>query len=142
MIEAVNSTLATSSVTRNVAEQLSSARSFAANPEKVQEVARAPYVSPYISVDVNFDRAILQIRDSDSGDVLTQYPTESQLRAYQRAQQTQTTDVRSPEEVQASLSVDSADRAQEVQIEQQAAVQTQTQISAPVTEAVSVSTEA
>ena len=86
MIEAVNSVLSSSSVTRFVAEQQSTARSLTANPEKVQEAARAPYVSPYISIDRQYNKAVLQIRDSDTGDVVTQYPTEGQLKAYQAAQ--------------------------------------------------------
>lgn len=89
MIEAVNSVVASSTVVRGQAEQVSVARSYAANPERVQEVAKAPYVSPYIRVDVNFDKAVLQVRDSDTGDVLRQYPSESQLQAYRRAQAAQ-----------------------------------------------------
>jgi len=87
MIEAVNSVIANSAITRGPAEQQSPARSFAANPERVQEVPRAPYVSPYIFVDVTFDEAVLQIRDSETGDVVRQFPSESQLEAYRRAQQ-------------------------------------------------------
>lgn len=136
MIEAVNSTLATSAVTKAVAEQQSSANSFAANPERVQRVAQAPYVSPYISVDTNFDRAVLQIRDSDTGDVLNQYPTESQLKAYQRAQAAETQpQLRSQEEVEASLDTEAAQPAPQPE-------QTSVQQSAPITEAVSVDTQA
>ncbi len=87
MIEAVNSVLSNAAVTSRVAEQQSTARSYAANPEKIQEVAKTPYVSPYISIDRNSNKAILQIRDSDTGDVVNQYPTEGQLKAYQAAQQ-------------------------------------------------------
>ncbi|MEM6811225.1 MAG: hypothetical protein AAF549_02035 [Pseudomonadota bacterium] len=88
MIEAVNSVLSNASATRQVVEQQSTARSLAANPTRVQEApAKTPYVSPYISFDRNFNRAVLQIRDSDTGDVLRQYPTQTQLRAYQTAQQ-------------------------------------------------------
>lgn len=87
MIEAVNSVLSNASSTRVVAEQQSTARSYAANPEKTQEVAKTPYVSPYISIDRSSNRAVLQIRDSNTGDVKTQYPTEGQLKAYQAAQQ-------------------------------------------------------
>jgi len=88
MIEAVNSVLSNASASRAVAEQQSTARSFAANPQKTQESAvRTPYVSPYISYDRNYNKAVLQIRDSDTGDVLRQFPTQTQLRAYQTAQQ-------------------------------------------------------
>jgi len=88
MIEAVNSVLSNAPAARAVAEQQSSARSLAANPQKVQETAKTtPYVSPYISLDRSSNKAVLQIRDSDTGDVLQQYPTKTQIRAYQNAQQ-------------------------------------------------------
>ncbi len=86
MIEAVNSVLSNAVLARGSAEQQSVARSFAANPEKVQEVAQAPFVSPYISVNVNYNKAVLQIRDGDTGDVVRQFPSESQLEAYRKAQ--------------------------------------------------------
>lgn len=87
MIEAVNSVLSNATASRGAAEQQSTARSLSANPEKIQEVAKTPYVSPYISIDKSSSRAILQIRDSNTGDVVRQFPTEGQLRAYQNAQQ-------------------------------------------------------
>lgn len=88
MIEAVNSVLSNASSTRVAVEQQTTTRSLAANPERTQEAARTPYVSPYISLDRSSNRAVLQIRDSDTGDVLRQYPTETQLRAYRNAQET------------------------------------------------------
>ena len=87
MIEAVNSVLSNSSATRIAAEQQTTARSFAANPEKVQEAAKTPYVSPAISIDRASNKAIIQIRDSDTGDVVRQFPTEGQLKAYRTAQE-------------------------------------------------------
>lgn len=138
MIEAVNSTIAASSLTRAVAEQQSSAESFVANPERVQRVAQAPFVSPYISVDTNFDRAVLQIRDSDTGDVLAQYPTQSQLEAYRRAQSTEgEAQIRSQEQVDQSLSPDVTSTPVVSNAPQAEAPQ-----SAPITEAVSVDTQA
>lgn len=87
MIEAVNSVLSTAPYTKAVVEQQSVATSYAANPDRVQQAtSQAPYISLYIKVDTNFDKAILQIRDSDTGDVVRQIPTESQLEAYRRAQ--------------------------------------------------------
>ncbi len=87
MIEAVNSVLSNAQYTRAAAEQQSVASSYAANPARIQQAsAQAPYISLFIKVDVNFDKAILQIRDSDTGDVVRQIPTESQLEAYRRAQ--------------------------------------------------------
>lgn len=87
MIEAVNSVLSNASATRAVVEQQATTRSYAANPEKIQEAAKTPYVSPYISIDRNYNKAVLQIRDSDTGDVVRQFPTEGQLKAYRTAQQ-------------------------------------------------------
>ncbi len=84
MIEAVNSVIANASVLRGPAEQASAARSFAANPDRVQEVILAPYVSPYIHVDVNYDKAVLQIRDGDTGNVLKQFPSEAALEVQSR----------------------------------------------------------
>ncbi len=86
MIEAVNSVLSNAVLARGSAEQQSVARSFAANPERVQEVAQAPYVSPYISMNLDYNKAVLQIRDGDTGDVVRQFPSESQLEAYRKAQ--------------------------------------------------------
>lgn len=140
MIEAVNSTLATSALTREAAGQQSSANSFAANPERVQRIAQAPYVSPYIAVDTNFDRAVLQIRDSDTGDVLAQYPTEPQLEAYRRAQQIRQ-EPATPAPQPAQQASESAPAQQASAPEAPAAPQPQPQ-SAPVTEAVSIETQA
>ena len=87
MLEAVNSVLSNASYTRAAAVQQSVVNSFAANPARVQQASlQAPYISLYIKVDNNFDRAILQIRDNQTGDVVRQIPTESQLEAYRRAQ--------------------------------------------------------
>ena len=86
MIEAVKSTLAAASSVQKSAEQASNARSFAANPEKKQEVAEIPYVSPSVRVDNNAKIAILEFKDSLSGDVLVQIPSEAQLEAYKRRQ--------------------------------------------------------
>ena len=95
MIEAVNSVLSNAPFTKAVVEQQSVATSFAANPDRVQQApVQAPYISLYIKVDTNFDKAILQIRDGDTGDVVRQIPTESQLEAYRRAQASNA--VRSP----------------------------------------------
>ena len=141
MIEAVNSTIAASVVSRANVEQQSAARA-AAEIEPVQQVVRAPFVSPYISVDTNFDRAVLQIRDSETGDVVNQFPSQNQLEAYQRAQAAQ---IRAeslaepgpdPQAQEAAAPSAPEPGANIVQVE------AQQQISAPVTEAVSVDTQA
>jgi hypothetical protein len=84
MIEAVNAVVANSQVVRASTDHVDVARSLAANPAKVQEAAplpQAPYISPHIYIDVNYNKAVLQIRDNDTGDVLTQFPSEPTLRA-------------------------------------------------------------
>jgi uncharacterized FlaG/YvyC family protein len=87
MIEGVNASIASASVARVTAVQADAAVSYAENPTQVQRIAQAPYVSPYISMDYTYDKAVLQIRDSDSGEVVRQIPTDSQLRAYNRSKQ-------------------------------------------------------
>ena len=69
---------------------------------EAQELARpeapvAPFISPYIAFDVNFDTAVLQIRDSSTGDVLRQIPTERSLELRQIVQRRQN----APDPVQA-----------------------------------------
>lgn len=99
MLEAVNSVLSNASYTRAAAEQQSVVNSYAANPARVQQAPlQAPYISLYIKVDNNFDRAILQIRDNQTGDVVRQIPTESQLEAYRRAQTSNAVRARTAEE--------------------------------------------
>lgn len=86
MIEAVNSVLSNAAYTKSAIEQQSVAQSFAANPDRIQVAPQAPYISPYVHMDINFDKAVLQLRDSETGDVVRQIPTEGQLEAYKRAQ--------------------------------------------------------
>ena len=85
MIEAVNSTIANATTVRGVVEQINSASVPAAanvvplDTASVPEAPQAPFISPYISVDLEFDKAVLQIRNSETGDVEQQFPTESRL---------------------------------------------------------------
>lgn len=91
MIEGVNASIASASLVRPVSEQVVNARSYAANPTQVQQVPQAPYISPYISIDYTQNKAVLQIRDSDSGEVIRQIPTDNQLKAYRRASESPVT---------------------------------------------------
>jgi hypothetical protein len=118
MIEAVNSVLSNAPYTKAVVEQQSVARSFAANPSRVQEASiQAPYLSLYIKVDTNFDKAILQIRDNENGDVLRQIPTESQLEAYRRAQ---TSNSVRPATVEPEANVEQYEESADVEVTPQA----------------------
>jgi uncharacterized FlaG/YvyC family protein len=87
MLEAVNSVLQTAPVIRASAEQVSTADSYAANPDRVQKIPQAPYISPYIHMDVDLDQAVLQIRDSETGDVVRQIPSEVSIQNRQRFQE-------------------------------------------------------
>jgi hypothetical protein len=84
MIEAVNSVVSNAPLLRGNTEQ--SVSDVSSNPVRAQEAVslpQAPYISPFIYVDVNLNKAVLQIRDSDTGDVLSQYPSETALRVQQ-----------------------------------------------------------
>jgi hypothetical protein len=43
------------------------------------------YLTPIIKVDAATNTAVLQIRDSNDGEVVAQYPSEQQLKAYREA---------------------------------------------------------
>lgn len=88
MIEAVNSVISGASSARNIAVEATASNAAASNFELGDQIARAPtapFVSPYYAVDTNYNTAVLQIRDSETGDVLKQYPSESRLE--QRAEE-------------------------------------------------------
>ena len=84
MIEAVNSVLANASLSRGSTVQASNAARV--EPQTVAQAPQAPYISPYIALDYNTNQAVIQIRDSDTGDVLTQFPSESRVRELQAEQ--------------------------------------------------------
>jgi len=86
MIEAVKSTVAANALNRAGIEQNSTLNSYGANPTRIQQISQAPYVSPTIRVDVSTKMAILEFRESSTGDVVSQIPSESQIRAYKLRQ--------------------------------------------------------
>lgn len=86
MIEAVNSVISNASLLRQSAQQVAVAVQASESAESVAKVPLAPYISPAIHVNYDFDTAVLAIRDSDTGDVLAQFPSESALEARQRAE--------------------------------------------------------
>lgn len=84
MIEAVNSAIANSVLVRGGAEQGASSRvssQAAAATAESRQVILAPYISPFVYVDNQFNKAVLQIRDSDTGEVQRQFPSEQTLQA-------------------------------------------------------------
>lgn len=87
MIEGVNASISTASAVRAVAQQVSSAESLSANPSRVQKAAiGTAYSSKYVELAPDI-KPIFIVRDTDTGESIRQFPTESQIRAYQRAQQ-------------------------------------------------------
>lgn len=91
MIEGVNSAVANATLLKSNTEQAISVAQTPAQPvvqssDEGVKAPVAPYVSPYIFVNTKFDTAVLQIRDSDTGDVIDQFPRETTLAARQRAE--------------------------------------------------------
>ncbi len=85
MIEAVNSVLSNAPLVRGAVEQVNASRvaqpaaDVSPKVDSAPPVILAPYVSPYIEVNTSYNKAVLQIRDSDTGDVIRQFPSESLL---------------------------------------------------------------
>ncbi len=86
MIEAINASISTAASVKAIAQQVSSSESLSANPGRVQKVAAANYSSNYIQLTPDI-KPIFVVRDTSTGESIRQFPTEGQIRAYQRAQQ-------------------------------------------------------
>ena len=78
MFEAVNSVVSNAPLLRGNSDKISIA-SLAADQNQQAAAPKAPYISPYIFVDPTFDKAVIQIRNSDTGDVLSQFPSKGTL---------------------------------------------------------------
>ena len=89
MFEAVNSVISNAPLLRAGAERISPATVDLSQLGPVS-TPQVPYISLHISVDLDFDKAVLQIRDTDTGDVLSQFPSEETLAARQRRLESQT----------------------------------------------------
>jgi hypothetical protein len=86
MIEAVGTLSNATSVPRASAP----ARSSASSAPRIQPSEL--FVSSRIRVDNELDMAIIEIRSQETGDIIRQYPTESQIRAFVRASEIQARD--------------------------------------------------
>jgi hypothetical protein len=100
MIEAVNSVLASAPLLRQNAEQQSGAQA-SSSPEAVREILKAPYLD-VVRLDVDYDTAVLVLRDSQSGDAVQQIPNEEALIKNKRLAETseRANEVREVQEVQ------------------------------------------
>lgn len=86
MIEAVTAVVSNAQFLRSVAEQTSTTQTLSANPTKVQTAAiTAPYLSPHVDYNGGNSKPIFVVRDSATGETLKQFPSEAQIRAYQKA---------------------------------------------------------
>ncbi len=68
-----------------MAQQVATSESFSANPAAIQKAAIS---SPYLSRSVELApdiKPIFVVRDTNTGESVRQFPTEAQIRAYQRA---------------------------------------------------------
>jgi hypothetical protein len=83
MIEAVNASISNAQALRQVAEDAT--RSTASNPVRAQKASvTAPYLSPHVRLAPN-TKPIFVVRDLETGAQIKQFPTEAQIRAYQKA---------------------------------------------------------
>ncbi len=83
MVDSVNSSLVSTQLLRGNVEAVS----VAAQPpvEAPPRVPEAPFVDRIV-VDYDFDKAVIEVRDRDTGDVSEQFPSESRLAEQSRAQ--------------------------------------------------------
>jgi delta-aminolevulinic acid dehydratase/porphobilinogen synthase len=126
MIEAVNASISVAPSVRAVAQQVSVAESFSANPAQVQKVAVGNnYTSQYIRLAPD-TKPIFVVRETSTGESIRQFPTESQLRAYQRAQNAQQaatknaefrTELQGTSDTKPATEIDSAGQVKEVRVE-------------------------
>lgn len=86
MIEAINAVVSNAQVLRSVAEQTSTTQTLAANPTRIQSAAiSAPYLSPHVDYNGGNSKPIFVVRDASTGETVKQFPSEAQIRAYQKA---------------------------------------------------------
>lgn len=94
MIEAVNSALASAGTIKAEVSTTSAPKSYASNPDRIQEVVPAPYTSTKIRFDTDFDKAVLEFRETETGNVVSQTPSKQQLQAYRKTTTDATIEVR------------------------------------------------
>ena len=127
MLEAVNSTLQSAQALKPVVAQMSTSESLSANPDRVQRSASAPFLSPFIFVDSANEQVVLQIRNNETGDAISQFPSGRYARPEDTPKGVQPSQValQAQAEIEAQSSSQSAPapqpQQQQVQTQQQAA---------------------
>ncbi|MDB5492534.1 MAG: hypothetical protein JWO78_2383 [Micavibrio sp.] len=86
MVDAVFSSVTTSTLIRATAEQASSSR---ASANKVQAAPQAPFVSPYIGRDQESQKVVIQIRNGETGKVIEQIPSRPETEQQQKSTTTE-----------------------------------------------------
>lgn len=93
MIEAVNSAIAATPFLRalpGMGAEISQPLANQGAEHVIETIGsakgpQAPFISPYVYVNLNYNKAVLQIRDGETGDVLDQIPSDERLAAQQRS---------------------------------------------------------
>lgn len=91
MLEAVNSVVSNAAIISASNKQVSEAPVKAAETIKTIEVD--PYLSRGLKYDEQLQRPVLQIRDTNTGGTLKQFPTETQIKAYTSRQSAVSADI-------------------------------------------------
>ena len=91
MIESVNSVVQSAPLTRADLQEVARQNNVRVQQEPPREIARAPFISPVIAVNVQYDTAVLEIRNASTGDVIDQIPSDPRLEAQLREQARQDT---------------------------------------------------
>ena len=144
MLEAVNSVVSNAAITSASTKQVSEAPVKAAETIKTIEVD--PYLSRGLKYDEQLQRPVLQIRDTNTGDTLKQFPTETQIKAYTSRQSVVSADVATssagaPEASDSiDINVDAGRSAPDVEVNV-APAQAPTQNASAATLAVSIDTQ-
>lgn len=84
MIEAVNSAVASAQVLRSSNERNGGAAASSSEPASVT-APQAPFISPFVTFNTDRNVAVLQLRDSQTGDVVEQIPSETTLARQEQA---------------------------------------------------------
>lgn len=144
MLEAVNSVVSNAAIISASTKQVSEAPVKAAETIKTIEVD--PYLSRGLKYDEQLQRPVLQIRDTNTGDTLKQFPTETQIKAYTSRQSVVSADVATssggaPEaSAPIDINVDAGRPAPDVEVNA-APAQAPTQNASAATLAVSIDTQ-
>lgn len=110
MIEAVSTSVVNTQQNRVVSPE-SGARSQAALdvPENnIREAVAVPYISPVVNVDLEINQVVLQFRDSETGEVQDQIPSQRELQAFDRSKNLATGTVDAESGAALNITVDSA----------------------------------